>query len=130
MIVSGLEKTIDSVRRLPSSIGLRSIYDEVCQEFSARLRAATPLGYSGQLKDSVVYEASDEQGIVGYEPGVETAGDERLDSVLRVRQRGQSVLSKNWVRPSQLEAIFQESLDSYSQEGAALMQSRIADGLS
>lgn len=129
MIVRGLDKVIDDVSRLPTSIGLRAIYDEVCQEFSARLRAATPAGYSGKLKDSVVYEVSDEQGLAGYEPGVETAGNERLDSVLRPQRRGQSVLSRNWVRPTELETIFQEALDAYAPEGAALIESRIAGGL-
>lgn len=127
--VTGVDGVLETIRRIGTSVNTASAYEEVCQQFSARLRAATPVGYSGTLGDSVVYEVSDESGVVGYEAGVETAGEGDPESVLRLRTRGQSVLAKNWVKPSELEAILQDSLAEYQQEGAALIESRLSDGI-
>lgn len=123
----GLEELAAAVRRVPTSIDRRSVFEDVSQQFSARLRAATPKGYSGKLKDSVIYSVEDEQAEVGYEAGVETAGDPSLDSVTRPRRRGRSVLARAWVKPEQLESVLQEAFDSYAPEGAALMESRFME---
>lgn len=127
--VTGLSDLVESLRRLPTSLNRSPVFEEVAQQFSARLRAATPVGYSEKLKDSVLYEVGELEARVGYEPGVETAGDESLDSVLQPRQRGRTVLSRNWVRPLELEVILQETLDAYTGDAASVMESRLAEGL-
>ena len=125
--LQGLDELLETIRKIPTSLDRQAVFEDVSQQFSARLRAATPKGYSGKLRDSVVYSASDEQGEVGYESGVETAGDSSLDSVIRPKKRGKSVLARNWVRPSELEAVLQETFDAYTSEGASLMETRFAE---
>lgn len=127
--LQGLDELIETIRRIPTSLDRQSVFEDVSQQFSARLRAATPKGYSGKLRDSVVYSADDEQGEVGYETGVETAGDSSLDSVIKPKRRGKSVLARNWVRPAELEAVLQETFDAYTSEGAVFMESRFAEEL-
>jgi hypothetical protein len=127
--VQGLEEVIDAIRKIPTSIDRKAVFEDVAQQFSARLRAATPKGYSGRLKDSVIYDASDEQAEVGYEQGVETSGDSSLDSVLRPKKRGKSVLARNWVRPSELEAILAETFEAYAADGLSVMESRFVEEL-
>ena len=56
--LNGLDEVIESVRNIPTSIDRRSVFEDVSQQFSARLRAATPRGYSGKLKDSVIFDVS------------------------------------------------------------------------
>lgn len=127
--LQGLDELIEAVRKIPTSIDRKTVFEDVAQQFSARLRAATPKGYSGKLRDSVVYSADDEQGEVGYEQGVETAGDSSLDSVIRPRRRGKSVLARNWVKPDELEAVLQETFDAYASEGSVFMETRFAEEL-
>lgn len=127
--LQGLDELIETIRRIPTSLDRQSVFEDVSQQFSARLRAATPKGYSGKLRDSVVYSADDEQGEVGYETGVETAGDSSLDSVIKPKRRGKSVLARNWVRPAELEAVLQETFDAYASEGTVFMESRFAEEL-
>jgi hypothetical protein len=55
--ISGLNETVEAIQKLPTTVGGKPVFEEAAQAFSARLRAATPPGYSGRLKDSVIYEA-------------------------------------------------------------------------
>ena len=127
----GLKETIAAVQRLPTSIERAPAFEEAAQTFSARLRAATPPGYSGKLRDSVIYEASDEESLVGYEEGVETSGNPKLDSVREGRTRGGSVLSrKKWVQASDLESVLQETFDSFSDEAVEVLEKRLSRGIS
>lgn len=125
--LQGLEDVVAAIRSLPTSIDRRAVFEDVSQQFSARLRAATPKGYSGKLKDSVVFSVEDEQAEVGYEVGVETAGKSSLDSVRRPARRGQSVLARYWVKPAELEAVLQETFDAYAADGVSLMESRLSE---
>jgi hypothetical protein len=127
----GLQETLAAVQRLPTSIERAPAFEEAAQTFSARLRAATPPGYSGKLRDSVIYEAGDEESLVGYEEGVETAGNPKLDSVREVRTRGGSVISrKKWVQSSDLESVLQETFDSFSDEAVEVLEKRLSRGIS
>jgi hypothetical protein len=128
--LQGLDELLESIRNIPTSIDRQAVFEDVAQRFSARLRAATPKGYSGKLRDSVIYSADGEQGEAGYEAGVETAGDASLDSVIKPKKRSKSVLARNWVRPSELEAVLQETFDAYASEGSVYMESRFAEELS
>lgn len=125
--LNGLDEVIESVRNIPTSIDRRSVFEDVSQQFSARLRAATPRGYSGKLKDSVIFDVSEEQAEVGYEAAVETAGNSSLDSVRKTKSRGKSVLARNWVRPSELESVLQETFDAYASEGVSLLEARFLE---
>jgi hypothetical protein len=123
--VTGLGEVIAEIKKLPSSIDSAPVLEEVAEIFAARLRAATPKGYSGRLKDSVIYESSEDVASVGYEKEVETAGNPALDSVTRPRTRGRSVL--RWVSEDELEAVLEETFDSYAPEGVLFMEERLAE---
>jgi hypothetical protein len=125
--MQGLDDVVAALRDMPTSIDRRAVFEDVSQQFSARLRAATPKGYSGKLKDSVVYSVDDEQAEVGYESGVETSGKSSLDSVRKPSRRGQSVLARYWVKPAELEAVLQETFEAYSADGVALMEGRLSE---
>jgi hypothetical protein len=127
--IEGLDDVMEALRRVPTSLDRETVFADVSQRFSARLRAATPKGYSGQLRDSVVFSSDAESGEVGYEPGVETSGDSSLDSALRPRTRGRSVLKK-WVKPEELESVLEETFDAYAPEGVKFMSTRFSEELS
>jgi len=123
--MTGLDDVLRELRKVESSIDLASVYEEASQTFSARLRAATPLGYSGRLRDSVVYEVGESGALVGYEEGVETSGNPDLDSVTRPRTQGRSVLK--WTSTDELASVLGETFDSYAPEGVVFMESKIAE---
>ena len=128
--IRGLDEFVDKLKSLPSVIDRQGPLKEVSSKFESVLVEATPPGYSGKLKNSVVSAVSDEEAIVGYEGGVETAGNPKLDSVTRPRTRGRSVL---WVRVDSLEQVFEDAFGSFSSEAASVLESRFAeqvDGIS
>lgn len=123
--ITGLSEVVAELKKLPSSIDQGKVFGEVSEIFAARLRAATPNGYSGRLKDSVIYEASNDEALVGYEREVETAGNPELDSVIRPRTRGRSVLK--WVPADELGTVLEETFDAYAAEGVTFMEERLAE---
>ena len=125
MKITGLNEVISELKKLPSSIDRAPVLEEVAEIFAARLRAATPKGYSGKLRDSVIYEASDEEAFVGYEREVETAGNPALDSVIRPKTRGRSVL--RWVSADELSTALEETFDAYAPEGVLFMEERLLE---
>lgn len=125
MRITGLNEVISELKRLPSSIDRAPVLEEVAEIFAARLRAATPRGYSGRLKDSVIYEASGEEAFVGYEREVETAGNPALDSVIRPNTRGRSVLK--WVSADELSTVLEETFDAYAPEGVLFMEEKLLE---
>lgn len=125
MKITGLDEVIAKLNKIPSSIDRAPVLEEVAEIFAARLRAATPKGYSGRLKDSVIYESSKDAASVGYEKEVETAGNPALDSVIRPRTRGRSVLK--WVSEDELEAVLAETFDAYAKEGVLFMEEKLAE---
>lgn len=127
--LDGLEDVLQSIRDIPTSLNTRAVFDEVGQKFSARLRAATPKGYSGKLRDSVVFTSDEDGAEVGYESGVETSGDSSLDSVLKPKTRGKSVL-RQWVKADDLESVLEETFDGFADEAVSVMEERFASGLS
>jgi hypothetical protein len=127
--LDGLEDVLAAIRDIPSSLDTRTVFSDVSQKFSARLRAATPKGYSGKLRDSVVFYSDEDGAEVGFEAGVETSGDPSLDSVLKPKTRGRSVL-KRWVQPEELESVLEETFDGFSEEAVTIMTGRFVRGLS
>jgi hypothetical protein len=123
--ITGLNEVIAELKKLPSSIDRTPVLEEVSEIFAARLRAATPKGYSGKLRDSVIYEALDDEAFVGYEREVETAGNPALDSVIRVATRGRSVIK--WVSTDELGTVLEETFDAYAAEGVLFMEERLAE---
>jgi hypothetical protein len=122
--IKGLNEIIAKLEKLPDRIDSESALGEASEIFAARLRAATPKGYSGKLKDSVIYEADGEEAFVGYEREVETAGNPDLDSVIRPKTQGRSVLK--WVSTDELSTVLEETFDAYSPEGVRFLQENLA----
>jgi hypothetical protein len=123
--ITGLSEVVRELNKLPSAIDLGEIYTDTADIFAARLRAATPPGYSGKLKDSVIYDVSGEEALVGYEREVETAGNTSLDSVIRPTTKGRSVLK--WVPADELETVLEETFDAYAAEGVTYMEGRLLE---
>lgn len=123
--VAGIDDVVRKLQGLPESIDQKEAFREVAEIFAARLRAATPAGYSGRLKDSVIYEAEEDGAEVGYEREVETAGNPELDSVIRPKTRGRSVLK--WVSTDELSAVLEETFDAYSPEGVLFMEEKLLE---
>lgn len=125
MRADGLREAIDDLRLLERRLDEGVASRETASRFAARLRAATPPGYSGRLFDSVMEQAAEDLAVVGYSSGVETAGNPALDSVTTPRTRGQSVL--RWVPVPELESILVEAFDGYAPDGVFTMSSKIAE---
>ena len=123
--ITGLNEVVSELKKLPSTIDLGEIYTDTADIFAARLRAATPPGYSGRLRDSVIYDVSDEEALVGYEKEVETAGNTALDSVLRPKTKGRSVLK--WVPADELATVLEETFDAYAAEGVTYMEEKLLE---
>lgn len=124
--LEGLDETLAAIRKFPSSLSSRSVYDEIASEFSARLRAATPPGYNRRLQDSVLSEVSDSSAKVGYDESLESAGKPEYDKVTgRPRARGRSVL-RRWAKVDELETVLGEVADAYAPEVASVMSRRIS----
>lgn len=130
--VTGVDQAIAAVRQIPSTIGLKSAFEAAGQRMSAILREETPEGYSRKLPESVVYEATDAGFVVGYEAGVDKAGNKELDSVTRPKTSGRSVLSRRrqWVRPEDLEVVIEETADAHLDEILSIIERSVADGIS
>jgi len=123
--IKGLNEIIAKLEKIPARVDSESALGEASEIFAARLRAATPKGYSGRLKDSVIYEADGEEAFVGYEREVETAGNPDLDSVIRPKTRGRSVL--RWASTDELSTVLEETFDAYSPEGVLFLQKRLVE---
>lgn len=123
--ITGLNEVVRELEKLPSTIDFGEIYTDTGNIFAARLRAATPPGYSGKLRDSVIYEVSDDEALVGYEKDVETAGNPQLDSVIRPKTKGRSVLK--WVPADELETVLEETFDAYAAEGVTYMERKLSE---
>jgi hypothetical protein len=121
--LKGVEEVLAAIRRIPTSIDTKSVFSDVSEKFADRLRAATPPGYSGRLEKSVLWQADEEEGLVGYEEGVEGAGNPSLDSVIRPNTRGRSVL--RWVAVDELETILEETFTAYAPEAVTYMESEL-----
>ena len=120
----GLDDTLEALSEIPSVIERSGLVAETAKKFEGRLRAATPTGYSGRLRESVLGEESDGKSLVGYDRAVETAGNPRLDSVVRPETEGKSVL--RWTHVGELEAVLQETVAAFSSEGISTMKSIFA----
>jgi hypothetical protein len=117
MNLIGLPAVIASLRDVGETLDTDSVLDRVASGFAARLSAATPVGFSGRLKSSVVYDP--ESFEVGYSEGVERLGNPELDSVTRPRTRGRSVV---WVKPEELKTIMDETVDAYKPEVISIFE--------
>lgn len=121
----GLGSVVQSLRDYPDSLDIDSVLEKVTDAFEAKLEDATPPGYSGKLQRSVVSEEDGDTIIVGYEEGVETAGNPRLDSVLRAKTRGRSVL---WVPPSRLDEILDQTATAFKPEAFSIFETTVFGG--
>ena len=92
--ISGADETIEALRGLESVLGRQAVFEAVAEEFAEDVREETPKGYSGRLRKSVLSTESE----VGYESGVETAGNPALDKTSVLRR-------KKWVQPEELESV-------------------------
>ena len=127
----GLDEVAEKVRLLPSTIGVEAAFDEAGRRMEAILRDRTPSGYNQKLGSSVLYQATEDGFVVGYEAGVETAGNESLDSATRPRTRGRSVLRRRrWASTEELQSVLEESVDEGFDEVLSVIERSVASGLS
>ena len=123
--VAGLNEVIARLEKIPARVDSETVLGKASEIFAARLRAATPKGYSGKLRDSVIYESEGDKAFVGYEREVETAGNPALDSVTRPKTRGRSVLK--WVSADELSTVLEETFDAYAPDGVVYIEERLAE---
>jgi hypothetical protein len=124
--VTGLDEAISAIESLPSVLDRMRVFEDVSAQFKQRLTSTTPAGYSGRLQKSVLSQVDDEQGLVGYESGVETAGNPKLDSITRPRTRGRSVL---WVHVADLEELVTQEAEDFGDIGVSVMESAFLEQL-
>lgn len=124
--VNGIDRVIADTEKLIDSLDIQSPIEDVSEDFASIVRSATPPGYSRKLRDSVIVQVGDDQGEVGYEEGVEKAGNPKLDSILTPRTRGRSVL---WVHVQDLQSILEDGLDSFEAEAISVLETRYSDQL-
>ena len=132
LTITGLQDTISAVRDLPTTVGLQSAFSDAAQRVSAIVRERTPPGYSGRLPESVLVEEGELGFLVGYESGVETAGDSKYDSVRVPKTSGRSVLArkKTWASVEDLQSVLEDAIDGNSGEIMSIFERSIASGLS
>jgi hypothetical protein len=113
--VSGVEEAVSALRDIESVLDRQGVFEAVAEEFAEDVREETPKGYSGRLKRSVLST----DGEVGYESGVETAGNPALDkkSVLRRRK---------WVQPEGLESVLMTSFARSSGRSVIMFEEEFA----
>jgi hypothetical protein len=122
---TGLDETEAAIQGIVARIDSAKVLGDVSSTFASRLRAATPAGYSGRLRDSVLQENNESSSAVGYDKAVETAGNPRLDTVIRPATVGRSVL--RWTRVGELEAVLEETLDAFAGECVSVMQDKFLE---
>jgi len=123
VVIRGLEDVLEAFRDLPSVLERSDAVADVARRFRAQMTAVTPAGYSGRLGRSVLAEFDQNEARVGYEEGVETAGNPRLDSVMRGRTSGRSVL---WVSPADLGELLSQEFEDFEGEAMSVLENSYA----
>ncbi len=124
--IVGLRETVDAIRALPTVLDRKKALTEVAGQFQARVSDVTPAGYSGKLQKSVIARVDEDEAMVGYEEGVEKAGNPKLDSVTRPRTRGRSVL---WVPPKDLEELLAQEFEDFEATATSVLESSFLEQL-
>jgi hypothetical protein len=124
--VSGLEEARSVLLRMTDGSVSANAIAFGADEFKRVISEATPEGYSRRLPRSVSSQIDGDSALVGYEPGVEVAGNPEFDSVVRPQTQGESVLRqrrwtpkgrrnsvrrdrRKWVSVNELESVLQEA---------------------
>jgi len=124
--VEGLDEVVAAFSGVPKRLDPVAILTRVATQFENRLRAVTPLGWSGKLPASVISEVAGDTVRTGYEAGVETAGTKPRPRRAK-GQHHQSVLHRTkWVRPAKLIGIFAEAFDAFSAEASSTIETELA----
>lgn len=113
----GLDEVVEKIKAIPTALGRDTVFDGATKEFTVLLASKTPPGYSGRLGRSVLSASVDGGSVVGFDEGVETAGDSALDGRRKSRKR-----RRRWVSVDELETVLMASADEYmgSFEGSVL----------
>lgn len=129
--LEGVDEASESVLAVAEKMGIGKALEAVAERFEDRLRAATPVGYSGNLPSSVMSLPEDDKITVGYEKGVEKAGPK---SVLRPEPpTRRSVLfssqskRKRWITAGELEVIMEDTAGPFSAEVLEMMSKGTRD---
>lgn len=116
--VDGLDDIGEKYEELLESVIDSKTPEKAANQFADLLEAATPVGFTGKLKKSVLVEQIDDSSFAaGYSSGVERPGNPKLDSVLQVSKTGRSVL---WASQDELEDIFSDVLGSFRGDSVML----------
>jgi len=127
--IEGIDEVVESLSVIQKRIDTTEILSRVATSFENRLRAATPVGYSGKLPSSVLTEVDGAEIRTGYETGVETAGTKpRPRRRAGEKPSGETVLHRNkWVRPKRLVGIFWDSFEAFSGEAVSQIESGLSE---
>lgn len=129
-VLEGSDEVIDSLRSSVDSADVNRAVGAAAEWLSERVRENTPPGYSKNLPQSVLFSAIDDgEYLIGYDRGVETAGDPALDSVMRPRTRGRSVMAasrREWVGADALASVLEQTFTDYAEDSVRI----VADGIS
>jgi hypothetical protein len=129
-VLEGSEELFSALRSLIDDLDIHSSTSAAAKSMAERLRDNTPPGYSRKLPESVMFsQAAPGEFVIGYERGVESAGDPQLDSVTRPRTSGRSVLARprrEWVDADRLASVLEQTFEDYSKESVRI----VSDGVS
>lgn len=116
--IVGVDEVVESVLAMPGRVDARPTLGRAAEDFAARLRAATPIGYSGRLPASVLTDVQETSASVGFDVKVEDAGRPELDA------KRKSVLfrdmgKRRWITAGELDDITGEALSAFVATGGA-----------
>lgn len=150
--ISGLDEAKSVLLRMTDGSVATNAIASATDEFKRVIAEATPEGYSRRLPRSVASQIDGDLALVGYEPGVEVAGNPdldsvvrpqtgvevagspELDSVVRPQARGESVLRprrwtprgrRNSVRRDRRKWVSVNELESVLQDAAGFAVDRV-----
>lgn len=118
--LQGLPQVIEAIRSIPTSIGRETVFSQAADEFATVLSERTRPGWNRRLGKSVLSQPTGEGYAVGYEVGVETAGNGSLDGRRR-RSR--------WVSVNELETVLQETADEFLGAFSGSVLAQFAEGV-
>lgn len=123
--VQGIDETKSVLIRMSDGAAAAGAISAAANEFKEIIAEATPEGYSRRLPRSVASVINGESALVGYEPGVEVAGNPEFDSIVRRPRKWTPEARRTSVRRDRRKWISVNELESVLQEAASFSADRV-----